>query len=1006
MKQSLLDEDHLSAVTEQEESLVDDSASKDDLGGLTTAQVESLYEKYGYNELPTVEVPLWYIFLMQFTGTMPYMLELACILSLAVQDWVDFAIIFTMILCNGYLGFHEELKAKASLDELTSKMEQKVAVLRDGQAQHLLTRLLVPGDIVLLVGGCSVPADVEWLEGDVLSIDTAALTGEPLPRKYPSDQYGTNILCGCSVKAGEAYCIVRKTGVNTEIGSSSADIMLDKATTKVSVFEERVLFAVKIIIVLSLVDVAIIFLVQGFLRDEFSSDLKELLLTCLSIIIAAVPVALPLVLQVTMALGAAKMATDFNAVVTSLPALQDISSMSVLCSDKTGTLTTANISIHAESVWTAEGFTKEDVALYGALSSNRDKKEDPIDRSVINHFDKISGPEGLSKCAEYTRVRLVGFNPIYKRVVAEFTHPSIGTICIAKGLPAKILDTENGAVDDAVDQWKVENFESLKPVVDQVDLDFSKAGYKTLGIAIKINDGPYRYVGILPMLDPPRHDTAVTVQNLTKAGVNVKMITGDHLNIAKETARLIGMGTNIHPGEATRDSTECGRELIFNADGFAQVMPRDKRECVMVLKNHFNVVTGMTGDGVNDAPALSAAQCGVAVDDATDAAKNAAAIILTSPGLSAIYSAVVESRRIFRKLKAYVTYRFAATIQIVIVLTMFIFISDCPVNSLFVILLALFNDLTMLPIAYDNQQASAIPENPEVFSMLMLSLILGLLETMFSVVFAYGAGNASDLFHAEYEMNTCDKKMQAAIWLQMSIAAELLIFSARAPSFIFTSIAPSKSLVFSVLLGCIITTVLAGAFKYFGELPVIDMVWIWAYDLVCLAVIDILKVCYLRFMGFNTDVLPDEDTPAPEGPRASRLSTSASMRHRSPSKSQKGVVDALIAAHDDDEDMTPRVSSSLQQLHNWHESRSGRIPSQLSTKRAGNDLSESFRGSSMRLHRRRGNSEAPIVTTSDYTSQSYNASSAICGRSLLSASHSLRPNVPSNARSFSHRRKV
>ncbi|CAE7716520.1 PMA1, partial [Symbiodinium microadriaticum] len=435
----------------------------------------------------------------------------------------------------------------------------------------------------------------------------------------------------------------------------------------------------------------------------------------------------------------------------------------------------------------------------------------------------MSGPEGLQKCAEFTKIRLVGFNPIYKRVVAEFSHPTLGNVTIAKGLPAKVLNTADGGEDDAADQWKVEDLATLYPLVSEIDMNFSKAGYKTLGVAVKINDGPFKFVGILPMLDPPRHDTSLTVQYLQEAGVNVKMITGDHLNIAKETARLIGMGVNIHPGEV-----------------------------VLVLKNIYNRVTGMTGDGVNDAPALSAAQCGVAVDDATDAAKNAAAIILTSPGLSAIYSAVVESRRIFRKLKAYVIYRFAATIQIVIVLTLVIFISDCPINSLFVILLALFNDLTMLPIAYDRQQASALPENPEVGRMLLLSLLLGLLETAFSMVFAYGAG-PSGLFHAEYKMGECDKKMQAAVWLQMSIAAELLIFSARAPSFIFTSIAPSGALTVSVLLGCIITTVLAGVFKYFGKLPIQDMLLIWAYDIICLIIIDLCKVGYMRMFNENME---------------------------------------------------------------------------------------------------------------------------------------------------------
>lgn len=236
-------------------------------------------------------------------------------------------------------------------------MEQKIAVLRDGKAEQLLTRCLVPGDVVFLAGGCQVPADIEWIEGDVLSVDTAALTGEPLPRKYPGD-HGNLILCACTVRAGEAYGIVRKTGIHTEIGGANADIMKDKQKVRVSVFEQRVLLAVKVIISMSLVDVIIIFLIQGFVRKEFS-EVSTLLLTCLSIIIAAIPVALPLVMQVTMALGAGKMAREFNSVVTALPALQDISSMTVLCSDKTGTLTTARISIIEDSVWACGSFSKK-----------------------------------------------------------------------------------------------------------------------------------------------------------------------------------------------------------------------------------------------------------------------------------------------------------------------------------------------------------------------------------------------------------------------------------------------------------------------------------------------------------------------------------------------------------------------------------------------------------------------------------------------------------------------
>ena len=399
------------------------------------------------------------------------------------------------------------------------------------------------------------------------------------------------------------------------------------------------------------------------------------------------------------------------------------------------------------------------------------------------------------------------------------------------------------------------------------------------------------------------------------------------------------------------------------------------------------------------------------MDDATDAAKNAAAIILTSPGLSAIYSAVVESRRIFRKLKAYVIYRFAATIQIVIVLTLVIFISDCPINSLFVILLALFNDLTMLPIAYDRQQASAVPENPEVGKMLLLSLVLGILETIFSMVFAYGAG-PSGLFHADYRMGECDKKMQAAVWLQMSIAAELLIFSARAPSYIWTSIAPSAALTSSVFIGCIITTALAGVFKYFGKLPIQDMALIWAFDIACLIVIDLCKVGYLKLFNENMAVLPEVDlnelTPA-DASRATGLTMDQPQRVASKSGQ---VVDVLMHMHTDDGDAgVGRASASQYRMESWAAGKSGRLgpsgPTRLSD---GEGDQQDFRGSSMAHYRSRGHpasasqnrgraaSSDMFSNTTVPTFQSYGPStSSFVGRNLLSAAGSLRPNTPGNA---------
>ncbi|CAJ1341585.1 unnamed protein product, partial [Effrenium voratum] len=306
--------------------------------------------------------------LSQFVGTMPVMLEVSCLISAAAGDWPDFFVILAMVLVNAALGFREEMKAKNALAELTNQMESSIPCLRDGKSESLPVSKLVPGDVIHLRGGALTPADVEWLEGDVLSIDTAALTGEPLPRKYPSEEYGKSILSGTTVKSGEAYCIVRLTGINTEIGQGQADIMADRASASVSVFEQKVMVVVNIIISLAVLDAICIVLVQGLVRGGFDVDFKGTLLTALSILIAAVPIALPLVLQVTMAIGAYRMATDHHAIVTRMSALQDIASMDVLCSDKTGTLTTAKMSINLEKIWPAkaDGFNLIDPYLYKA----------------------------------------------------------------------------------------------------------------------------------------------------------------------------------------------------------------------------------------------------------------------------------------------------------------------------------------------------------------------------------------------------------------------------------------------------------------------------------------------------------------------------------------------------------------------------------------------------------------------------------------------------------------
>lgn len=436
-----------------------------------------------------------------------------------------------ILLVNGLLGFREEYHARKSLEEISNAVVSEITVRRNGTTLSIPTTMLIPGDIVLLVGGNMVPADVLWLSGDRMKIDTAALTGEPIPRTYPSEEYGRNILCGTTVLSGEAYCQVTAIGTYTEIGKAQADLLKDKTVRVVSVFQTKIMIIVQVLVSCCFGIVIAVLMVEGTVHDGFDQSVKQTILDALSILIASIPVALPLVLQVNLALGAAFMAKNYHAIVTSIPALQDIASMSMLCSDKTGTLTTANMSVIYDKIYTRGNFTTEQALSYARLCSNPDKKDDPIDQAIIRAFDSCNfSIEG------YEQYDFIGFDPVVKRVIS-FVRNGDKVITIAKGLPAKILDTSAGGHDDRELQWKVDGYNDTYFISDitKTDKNFSVKGYKTLAIAIvegdarEIENPVWKFVGLLPMLDPPRADTAATIASLHHANVSVKMITGDHV---------------------------------------------------------------------------------------------------------------------------------------------------------------------------------------------------------------------------------------------------------------------------------------------------------------------------------------------------------------------------------------------------------------------------------------------------------------------------------------------
>jgi len=840
--------------------------------GLDAKTVQDRVAKYGLNEVPEEKEPLWKMFVKQFTGPMQIMIEVAAALSMSIGNWADFTIIMILLLTNGTLGFFEEKNAQASVDALKAGLEKKMPVLRRagaddaGKFDPLPVLQLVPGDIIFMRGGDIIPADCYWMEGDPCQVDEAALTGESLPVKCPRKDEGADkpysgkkMYSGAILKVGECKALVSHTGVNTMIGEAAKAIQ-ECAGKDIGVFESKIIDAAKVLIGMTAVVVIALFVYMYYDRHlELSLTLEM----CLSLVIASVPVALPMVMKVTLSIGAKEMA-DEGGIVTHLTALEEIASMKVLCSDKTGTLTTAKMTVFADSTCrTFNGFSAGEVLEWASVASNEANKDDPIDSAVLGAYaefknfgkDIDAAVTARNKSIKLEPEGFTGFNPIVKRTCAKVTKDG-SKFFVSKGMVDVILKTH---ADDEGIQWEVENYPDMSKQATEADAQMGISGYKTLGVMVKKGDGPYLFAGILPIMDPPRKDTKETIANIKGANVAVKMITGDHHNIGKELARQIELGVDIRtpeclkPASQSKEDIKKRDEIVMHADGFAKVKPLDKHLVVEVLQNE-GLVVGMTGDGVNDAPALAKAQIGIAVAGATDAAKSAGDIVLTEEGLSPIFTAIQISRRIFKRLKSYVIYRICITVQVVFFLAALAFFYNLRFRALYIILLALFHDLQIVTIAYDHQVAGDKPETPTVMGLLLTSWTMGtlmFLQTMMLVAYGHeyltpkykesyftSLANAQDAAKGEL-----DEYMETTLFLQISNSSAILILSARTVGFFFTSI-PAWQLLLSTGIGQVFINVWVfhAPGKIIKQLEPYDIYAVWVYDILWLLILDIVKM--------------------------------------------------------------------------------------------------------------------------------------------------------------------
>jgi plasma-membrane proton-efflux P-type ATPase len=646
--------------------------------GLTSTEVEERQTRFGMNELPDKKTNPFLKFFGYFTGPISYLIEIACIIAAIVGDWIDFGIILALLIINAVIGYIEEAKAESALDALRQTLALKTRCWRDNELKEVDVKELVPGDVIVLRIGDIVPADARLLGLGVngeeseaeLMIDQSGLTGESLlvAKKKGSTVYSSSI-----IKQGQQLAIVTKTGTDTFIGRAANLIAI---TAEEGHFQKIIGKIGNVLIWSTVVLVVIVFIYQMVhFHGTPKGNWKIVLENCLVLTVAAIPVGLPTVMSVTMAVGAKQLAAK-QVIVKRLTAVEELASVSVLCSDKTGTLTLNELTF--DKPWLANNYTEDDILLYSYLSAEpgaNDPIESAVRKAAESQLDILKNRQNAREIPGYKVTKFSPFNPTTKMTQATVMNLNTNeSFSVAKGAPQVITQLVGGS-DDAVRAVNA----------------LARRGLRALGVAKTVpgTADKFELVGMISLLDPPRPDSMATIAQCNALGVDVKMITGDQMIIAKEVAARLGMGRVILDANHLVDPNKSEEEVTehcIRADGFAQVIPEHKYRVVELLQNK-GLLVGMTGDGVNDAPALKKADVGIAVEGCTDAARSAADIVLLAPGLSTICDGIITSRAIFQRLRSYALYRITSTIHFLLFMFIITLIEDWTMPAVLLIMI-------------------------------------------------------------------------------------------------------------------------------------------------------------------------------------------------------------------------------------------------------------------------------------------------------------------------------
>ncbi|ORY10258.1 plasma membrane H+-ATPase [Clohesyomyces aquaticus] len=723
--------------------------------GVSTAEVDSRRKRFGWNEITSEKTNLFKQFLGYFMGPILYVMEIAALLAAGLQDWVDFGVICGILLLNAIVGWYQEKQAADVVASLKGDIAMKATVVRDGREQQILAREVVPGDIVVIEEGQSVPADAriicdydspddfatynklkeedkftddsdldDEMKGEddeddeenpiqqghaIIATDQSAITGESLAvDKYMGEvAYYTT---GC--KRGKAYAIAITTAKHSFVGRTASLVQGAK--------DQGHFKAIMNSIGTSLLVLVMFFILAAWIGGFFrhlkiatpSDSSINLLHYALILLIVGVPVGLPVVTTTTLAVGAAYLAKQ-KAIVQKLTAIESLAGVDVLCSDKTGTLTANQLSIREPYV--AEGQDVNWMMAVAALASSHNTKSlDPIDKVTILTLKRYPKAREILNQGWKTE-KYFPFDPVSKRITT-ICHMGGDKYVCAKGAPKAILTLSNCDEETA-------------RLFKEKAADFARRGFRSLGVAYQKNDGDWILLGLLSMFDPPREDTAQTIVEAQQLGVPVKMLTGDAIAIAKETCKMLALGTKVYNSQKLIHGGLSGttqHDLVERADGFAEVFPEHKYQVVEMLQQRGHL-TAMTGDGVNDAPSLKKADCGIAVEGSSEAAQAAADIVFLAPGLSTIVLAIKTAREIFQRMKAYIQYRIALCLHLEIYLVTSMIILNETIRVELIVFIALFADLATVAVAYDNAYSEERPVEWQLPKIWIISVVLGIL---------------------------------------------------------------------------------------------------------------------------------------------------------------------------------------------------------------------------------------------------------------------------------------